>query len=110
MFKFTIREAILMTTIVAVLLMWWIERNQNAKNHARLTAIETRLQVLPMPAPPTPMAVTSTVMPAGATVSPPQVAANAAPTKSTRRRYKPPSYPYQGPVRVPPWTIIESGP
>jgi hypothetical protein len=46
MFKFTIREAILMTTIVAVLLMWWMERNHNAMNDARLTAIETRLQAV----------------------------------------------------------------
>ena len=45
MFKFTIRETILMTTIVAILEMWWIERNQNAKNDARLTAIETRLRI-----------------------------------------------------------------
>jgi hypothetical protein len=47
MFKFTIREAILMTTIVAILLMWWLERSQNAKNDARLTAIEARLHGMP---------------------------------------------------------------
>jgi hypothetical protein len=44
MLQFTIREAILMTTIVAVLLMWWMERSQNAKYDSRLTAIETKLQ------------------------------------------------------------------
>jgi hypothetical protein len=47
-FKFTIREAILMTTIVAVLLMWWMERSQNAKYEARLTALETKLQTFPV--------------------------------------------------------------
>ena len=51
MFQFTIREAILMTTIVAVLLMWWMERSQNGKYEARLTAIETRLKAFPAFAP-----------------------------------------------------------
>ena len=46
MFKVTIREAILMTTIVAVLLMWRMERNQNAKNEARYAAAEARRAVL----------------------------------------------------------------
>jgi len=64
MFKFTIREAILMTTIVAILLMWWMERSQNAKYEARLTAIETRLQALPKPVVPA-RAVASTTAPAG---------------------------------------------
>jgi hypothetical protein len=44
MFKVTIREAILMTTIIAILLMWRIERQHNAKNDAWLTEIESRLQ------------------------------------------------------------------
>ena len=57
MFKFTIREAILMTTIVAALLMWWMERNQNAKNHARLTAIEARLQSSTITVQPAPKAI-----------------------------------------------------
>ena len=47
MLKVTIREAILMTTIVAILLMWWQERNRNNKYDERLTAIESRLQGLP---------------------------------------------------------------
>ena len=70
MFKFTIREAILMTTIVAVLLMWWLERSQNAKHDARLTAIETKLQVFsgtyvvrPGTPPPTVMPTTTWVFP-----------------------------------------------
>jgi len=70
MFKFTIREAILMTTIVAVCLMWWLERTQNTKNDARLTAIETRLQMLPVTVlPPTKIVVSA--VPAGPTVVPP---------------------------------------
>jgi hypothetical protein len=48
MFKFTIREAILMTTIVAVALMWWMEKYRSDKFDARLTAIETRLQAIPV--------------------------------------------------------------
>lgn len=46
MFRFTIREAILMTTIVAVSIMWWMERNQNAKNEPRLAAAEARITAL----------------------------------------------------------------
>ena len=69
MFKFTIREAILMTTIVAILLMWWMERSQNAKYEARLTAIETRLPALPKPVVPA-RAVASTRAPAGITADP----------------------------------------
>ena len=52
MFKFTIRESILATTIVAILLMWWMERSQNAKYEARLTALESRVQQFVPPPPP----------------------------------------------------------
>ena len=38
MFKFTIRETILLTIIVAVLLMWWMER---ARNSPRVVASPT---------------------------------------------------------------------
>jgi hypothetical protein len=82
MFKFTIREAVLITTIVAVSLMWWMERNQNSKNEARLAAsdvrlkanetrlaaIELRLQFTPLP--PIPPRRPSPGMP-GLTAAPP---------------------------------------
>jgi len=68
MFKFTIREAILMTTIVAVLLMWWLERSQNLKYESRLTAIETRIQAFPVV--PT-MALGGRPVPVSFTVLPP---------------------------------------
>jgi len=73
MFKFTIREAILMTTIVAVLLMWWLERSQNVKYEARLTALETRMQAFPIVVP----ALQAPVMfdfPASPTTAPPSAA------------------------------------
>jgi hypothetical protein len=47
MFKFTIREAVLMTTIVALSIMLWMERKQNARNDARLAAIEAFFQSIP---------------------------------------------------------------
>ena len=71
MFKFTIREAILMTTIVAILLMWWLEKGRNVNHEARLTAIEMRLQSFPIPVLPP----SRFVMTPGATVPAP-------PTKS----------------------------
>jgi len=64
MFKFTIREVILMTTIVAILLMWWMETSRNAKNEARLIAIETRLNAMQAPA------ITKSVLPLAANSGP----------------------------------------
>jgi biopolymer transport protein ExbD len=43
MLRFSIRDVLWLTALVAVLLMWWLERNQNLKNEARLTALEARL-------------------------------------------------------------------
>jgi hypothetical protein len=47
MWKFTIREAIMMTTVVAVLIALWTERKQNTTANervvSRLAAIESRL-------------------------------------------------------------------
>ncbi len=48
MFKVTIREATLMTTVVAVVLMWWLERSRNVKYEARLTSLETRMRAFPI--------------------------------------------------------------
>jgi len=78
MFKFTIREAILMTTIVAVLLVWWMERSKNTTHEARLTAIEMRLQSFPITVlPPTKFVVTPGAnVPALPTVSPPRIRAH----------------------------------
>ena len=80
MFKFTIREAILMTTIVAVLLMWWMERSHNAKYESRLTAVETKLQGFGSAfVPVVPAMIPATV---GTTVPPPPTAP---PSVSSRR-------------------------
>jgi hypothetical protein len=68
MFRVTIREAILMTTVVAVVLMWWLERSQNVKYEARLTALETRMQAFPFA--PTLQAPGSRAVPVSFTVFP----------------------------------------
>ena len=70
MFKFTIREAVLTTALVAVTVMWWMERNQNARNDARLAAIEAFFQSIPgspnysrLPVMPPSLSETSPVVP-----------------------------------------------
>jgi len=50
MFKFTIRETIMMTAVVAVLIALWTERQQNMKAServvTRLAALESRMDAL----------------------------------------------------------------
>jgi hypothetical protein len=41
--KVTIREAVLMTAIVGILLLWWQERSRNAVFDRRFSAIEKRI-------------------------------------------------------------------
>src|SRR5437763_839105 len=48
MFKITIREAILLTTIAALALMLWTEGRKNARNDTRLAAIEAFLRSIPV--------------------------------------------------------------
>ena len=47
MFKITIREAILLTTIAGLALMLWMERQHNARNDARLDRIDEFFQSIP---------------------------------------------------------------
>ena len=66
MFKFTIREAIMATTIVAISLMWWMDRSQIAKYEARLAVIETHVRQFVPPPPPPGMIMSASPSPAGA--------------------------------------------
>ena len=98
MFKFTIRETVLLTTIVALCVVLWMEKRENANHETRLKAIETRLQTFPTFGPIVPVVAQPPAISFGPTVSAP-------PATSSRRVVIPKDV---GPAVLPPPSSTET--